>query len=67
MGIFFQEQNLHKRIVSIGALMVSFVALIPVIREQIPPTPQITVIEGLVFVEAFTTVLALIESLIINF
>lgn len=32
LGIFAQDNDLHKRILSIGALMVSFVALIPTIR-----------------------------------
>lgn len=48
LGIFYQDNDLHKRIVSIGAILVSFVAFIPVIREQIPPTPKITAVELLV-------------------
>lgn len=32
LGIFFEEKDLHQRIVSIAAIMVSIVALIPVIR-----------------------------------
>ncbi len=43
--------------------MVSFVALIPTMREQIPPTSTITLVEILVFVEAFTAIIALFHSI----
>ena len=42
LGIFFQDNNLADRIASIAALMIAFVALIPTIRHEIPPSPQVT-------------------------
>jgi hypothetical protein len=44
LGIFFQKETLGKRFVNITALMVSYVALIPTIREQVPPWPTLTFI-----------------------
>ena len=41
LGIFFQDNALADRIASIASLMIAFVALIPTIREQIPPNPKI--------------------------
>lgn len=42
LGIFFQNEKLGKRFLNISALMVSYVALIPTLREQIPPGPTLT-------------------------
>lgn len=63
LGIFFQDNNLADRIASVATLMIAFVALIPTIREQIPPSPHIVFIEYLVYLETFTSLLALIDSL----
>lgn len=63
LGIFFQDENLADRIASIAALMIAFVALIPTIREQIPPNPKIVFIEILVYMETLTSLFALIHSL----
>jgi len=60
LGVFYQTPDLKDRIVSVSLLLVSFVALIPTIREQIPPTPVYTILEVIVFAESLTTVLALI-------
>ena len=49
LGIFFQDNALSNRIASISALMIAFVALIPTIRDQIPPNPKIVFIEILVY------------------
>ncbi len=57
---------MSDRIGSIAALMVAFVNLIPVIREQIPPNPKIVFIEVLVYIETFTCLLALIHSLLVK-
>jgi hypothetical protein len=41
LGIFFQNNDLGARIQGIAALMIAFVALIPTIRDQIPPNPNV--------------------------
>jgi hypothetical protein len=63
LGIFFQDNTLSDRIASIAALMIAFVALIPTIRDQIPPNPRIVFIEILVYFETLTSLFALIHSL----
>jgi hypothetical protein len=63
LGIFFQNNTLSDRIASIAALMIAFVALIPTIRDQIPPNPRIVFIEILVYLETLTSLFALIHSL----
>jgi hypothetical protein len=63
LGIFFQDENLADRIASIAGLMIAFVALIPTIRDQIPPNPKIVFIEILVYFETLTSLFALIHSL----
>lgn len=63
LGIFYEEPRLEDRIVSISSIMVSMVALVPTVRSQIPPTPTVTLVEILVFIEAVTTILALFDSL----
>ena len=66
LGIFFQDNGLADRIASIAALMIAFVALIPTIRSEIPPSPSITFVEILVYIETLTSLLCLIHSLIVR-
>ena len=63
LGIFFQDNGLADRIGSLAGLMIAFVALIPVIRSELPPNPNITFVEILVYIETLTTLLCLIESI----
>lgn len=42
--------------------MIAFIGIIPVIRESIPPSPKITRIEQLVYLEIVTTLFCLFES-----
>ena len=44
-GVYNNEFNiLTYRLVNVGSLMVAFVSLIPVIRENMPPMPGVTLI-----------------------
>ena len=63
MGIFFQDPGLADRIGSLAGLMIAFVALIPVIRDELPPNPSVTLVEILVYVQTITTLFCFIESL----
>lgn len=63
LGIFFQDIGLANRIGSLTGLQIAFVALIPVIRSQLPQSPQVTVVEILVYCEIFTGILLFIESI----
>lgn len=51
------------RVASIASLMIAFVALIPTIRAQIPPNPNIVFVEYLVYSETLTSLFALIHSI----
>ena len=44
--------------------MIAFIALVPGIRNQIPPNPDITILEILVYFEIATAFLCLVQSLI---
>ena len=44
LGIFFQSYVLADRLMNIAALMIAFIALIPTIRERLPPSPSITLV-----------------------
>ena len=66
IGIFFQDTGLADRIGSLAGLMIAFVALIPVIREQLSPNPNITLVEIFVYLQSLTTIFCLIESWIVR-
>ncbi len=63
LGIFFQGEALSDRISSIAGVMIAFIALIPLIRSQIPPNPTVLFIEYLVYAEIFASFLCLMDSL----
>lgn len=52
-----------NRVGSISAIMIAFVALIPTIRENIPPNPRIVFIEILVYLNSLTSLFVLIDSI----
>ena len=66
LGIFYQSSQLAGRIENLAALMFAFVAIVPVIRDQIPPNRIITFIEYLVYLITFTTLICLIQGLYIR-
>lgn len=67
MTIFWQENandfggftELAKRIASGCSLMVAYVALIPMIRENLPPTPSVSLIEILIYLSVVPNFLAI--------
>lgn len=66
IAIFFQDYSLGDRVGNIATLMIAFVGMIPVIREQIPPTPYVTLIEIFIYCEIFTALLCLVHSWMVN-
>lgn len=44
LGIFFQQNDLSNRISSIATMVLGYIALIPSIKEQLPPSSRITII-----------------------
>jgi len=63
LAIFFQDTSMGNRVGSISAIMIAFVALIPTIRENIPPNPRIVFIEILVYLNSLTSLFVLIDSI----
>ena len=44
LAIFFQDNELSNRIGSIATMVLGYIALIPSIKDQLPPSSRITVI-----------------------
>ena len=73
--IFVQENakdvngftTLARRIASGCSLMIAYVALVPMIRANLPPTPSVTLIEILIYVSTIPNFLAIISNLITDF
>ena len=63
LGIYFQDGGLSDRIASIAGVMIAFIALIPLIRSEIPPNPKVVFVEYLVYLEILASLLCLIDSL----
>lgn len=66
LGIFNQDKQLGGRIENLAALMLAFIAVFPVIRNEIPPNPKITYMEILIYLLTGTDLLCLIESVLIR-
>ena len=64
--VFFQDSNLGDRLANIAAILIAFSALIPTIRSQVPPAPQITLVEVMIYLEIGTSILGLIQSYIVS-
>jgi hypothetical protein len=64
-GILFQDKELADRMGTIATLVLAFAALIPIIRSQIPPTPKVTLVEILVYIQTAPTLLSIIQSLFV--
>lgn len=75
MTIFAQENavdgsgftELAKRIASGCSLMIAYVALIPMIRSNLPPTPSVTLIEILIYISTIPNFLAIISVFTTSF
>jgi hypothetical protein len=48
--IFFQDYDLASRIGSIATLVLGFIALIPSIKDQLPPSTKLTLVEIVVYI-----------------
>ena len=66
LAVFYQDAGLADRIANIATLMIAFVGIIPMIREEVPPNPKFTAIEMLVYLQIATTLLCLISSFLIR-
>lgn len=71
----FQQENgldaagnteLSKRIASGLSLMIAYVALIPVVRENLPPTPAVTLVEILIYLSTLPNLLAIVSVFVVG-
>lgn len=62
LAIFFQEQSLSDRIASIAVLLLAYTTFLPVVRDRIPPSPNITLIEIMLYAIMLSSTLCLLRS-----
>jgi hypothetical protein len=66
LAIFFQQNDLSNRIGSIATMVLGYIALIPSVKEQLPPSSRITVIEIVIYISTLCCLFSLIESFMIE-
>ena len=58
--------TLAYRLVNVSSMMIAYVSLVPVIRENLPPMPGITLVEVLTYLCTLPNFLAMVSSLLSN-
>jgi hypothetical protein len=66
LAIFFQPNELSNRISSIATMVLGYIALIPSIKEQLPPSSRITVLEIVIYISTLCCLFSLVESIRID-
>lgn len=66
LAIFFQDYDFGGRVASLATLTLAFVALVPTIYAEIPPNPEIVLVELLVYAETFTSMICLLDSFLLR-
>jgi hypothetical protein len=66
LAIFFQANDLSSRLASIATMVLGYIALIPSIKEQLPPSSRITVIEIVIYISTLCCLFSLAESFLID-
>lgn len=64
LAIFYESNSLKNRIGNLATLIIAFVQIVSVVRESIPPTPKVTMVEILVYLLLLSNLLCLIEGII---
>ena len=54
------------RIGSIAGIVIAYVALIPTIRDEIPPNPRMVFIEIVVYFQSLASLFVLLDSVIVR-
>lgn len=65
-GIFSTTPELDGRIAVIATILIAFIAMVPSIRDSIPPNPYITAAELLIYFQTLIQVLCLAQSINIS-
>lgn len=66
LTMFWTDNKFNLRVAGASTMMLALVALIPIIREQVPSGNRLTFIELVVYVEVLVTFLLLEESFLIR-
>ena len=66
LAIFLQDFGLADRIASIATVMVAYTQFFTIIRNELPPTSQFTMMEGLINFSILINIICLIESVIMR-
>lgn len=62
LAVFFQDFSLSGRISSIATLMVAYTAFLPTVRESIPPSPNVTMVDIILYSLISTCLMCLVRS-----
>jgi hypothetical protein len=62
-SLFFYKSSPSEKIGTIATIVLGFIALIPSIKDQLPPSQRITLSEIIVYIEAINCMLSLAENL----
>lgn len=65
-GIFSTTPELDGRIALIATILIAFIAMVPSIRDTIPPNPYITAAELLIYFQTLIQVICLAQSISIS-
>jgi len=66
LGIFYQDNNLANRLGSIATMVLGYIALIPSIKEQLPPSAKVTFIECFIYISTLCCLFSLVESFMVD-
>ena len=60
LAIFFQENALSDRISAIATMILGYIALIPSVKEQLPASSRLTVIEIVIYISTLSCLFTLV-------
>ena len=62
--VFFQQNVMADKMATIATVALAYVAFIPTINATVPNTPEIKLIDILIYMNILTTILTMIDSVI---
>jgi hypothetical protein len=66
LAVFFQGNNLSDRISLIATMVLGFIQLIPSVKNELPSSSSMTILEVVIYIETLCCMLPLIECLLIG-
>jgi hypothetical protein len=62
IAIYFQKTEFKDRIANLSLVILAYMAFFPTIRDKIPPSPNFTIIDIILYALLLTSLLSLISS-----